>query len=181
MDIDDFLDFETTSGDDCVPDDDPIDEDVPTPGTKLTAFQRTRFKKLGFVPQKEIYCNKYLPYAEQLDDESQKMLTELKEGLAKAVALREMTPGVGMATSRLLVYVASINTHTCLIELNRLQQNSHSIVIIFDFRYLKLYGLKFSKEDHVKFIKLLLALIETPELEPAKLNKLCIVLSQLLR
>lgn len=49
------------------------------------------------------------------------------------------------------------------------------------FRYLKLYGLKFSKEDHVKFIKLLLSLIEIPGLEPAKLNKFCIVLSQLLR
>ena len=102
MDIDDFLDFETTSGDDCVPDDDAIDEELP-PGSKLSEFQRARYKKLGFVPQKEIYCNKYLPYAEQLDDESQKMLTELKEGLAKAVALREMTPGVGLATSRLLV------------------------------------------------------------------------------
>lgn len=110
MDIDDFLDFETTSGDDCVPDDDPIDDDVPTSGSKLTAFQRARLKKLGFLPQKEIYCNKYLPYADQLDDESQQMLTELKEGLAKAVALREMTPGVGMATSRLLVYVLNSNT-----------------------------------------------------------------------
>lgn len=112
MDIDDFLDLETTSGDDCVPDDDPIDEDVSTPGSKLTEFQRARYKKLGFVPQKEIYCNKYLPYADQLDDESQKMLTELKEGLAKAVALREMTPGVGMATSRLLVYV-NFNQNFC--------------------------------------------------------------------
>lgn len=65
MDIDDFLIYGTTSGDDCVPDDDAIDDEI---------------------PQKEIYCNKYLPYADQLDDESQKMLTELKEGLAKAVA-----------------------------------------------------------------------------------------------
>lgn len=48
-------------------------------------------------------------------------------------------------------------------------------------RYLKLYGLKFSKEDHIKLIKLLLSLIEIPDLEPAKLNKFCIALSQLLR
>lgn len=116
MDIDDFLDFETTSGDDCVPDDDPIDEDI-LPGTKLTEFQRVRYKKLGFVPQKEIYCNKYLPYADQLDDESQKMLTEMKEGLAKAVALREMTPGVGMATSRLLVFVIKTFNFILLVEL----------------------------------------------------------------
>lgn len=98
MDIDDYLDLETTSGDDDV-----IDEDAPA--TKYTAAQQARYKKLGFYPQKEIYCNKYLPYADLLDDESQKMLTELKEGLAKAVALREMTPAVGMAISRLLVFV----------------------------------------------------------------------------
>lgn len=103
MDIDDCLDFETASGDDGIADDDVIDENVPT--RKLSEFQQARFKKLGFVPQKEIFCNKYLPYADQLDDESQRMLTELKEGLAKAVALREMTPAVGMAISRLLVYV----------------------------------------------------------------------------
>lgn len=127
MDIDDFLDFETTSGDDCVPDDDPIDGDL-SPGSKLSEFQRARYKKLGFVPQKEIYCNKYLPYADQLDDESQKMLTELKEGLAKAVALREMTPGVGMATSRLLVFVISIKHSTFHFMVHQKIQFSHFII-----------------------------------------------------
>lgn len=103
MDTDDFIDLDTVaSGDDAL-DDDQIDDEASSSGKKLSEFQRARFKKLGFVPQKEIYCNKYLPYADQLDDESQKMLTELKEGLAKAVATREMTPGVGIATSRLLV------------------------------------------------------------------------------
>lgn len=110
MDIDDCLDFETASGDDGIADDDVIDENVPT--RKLSEFQQARFKKLGFVPQKEIFCNKYLPYADQLDDESQRMLTELKEGLAKAVALREMTPAVGMAISRLLVYVPISLSHS---------------------------------------------------------------------
>lgn len=103
MEIDDYLDFGTTSGDDAVDDAAGDDEDVPT--KKYTEFQQARYKKLGFHPQKEIFCNKYLPYADQLDDESQKMLTELKEGLAKAVALREMTPALGIAISRLLVFV----------------------------------------------------------------------------
>lgn len=104
MDIDDYLDFGTTSGDDGT--DDVVDEDV-LDDKKLTEFQKARYKKLGFIPQKEIFCNKYLPYADQLDDESQKMLTQLKEAIAKAVALREMTPAVGIAVSRLLVYVFS--------------------------------------------------------------------------
>lgn len=98
MEIDDYLDFGTTSGDDGNDDDIPVKK-------KLTEFQQARYKKLGFIPQKEIFCNKYLPYADILDDESQIMLTQLKEGLAKAVALREMTPAVGIAISRLLVLV----------------------------------------------------------------------------
>lgn len=109
MDIDDYLDFETTSGDDGI--DDAIDDGVPV--KKYSEFQQARYKKLGFHPQKEIFCNKYLPYADQLDDESQKMLTELKEGLAKAVILREMTPAVGMAISRLLVFVFMFFQLTC--------------------------------------------------------------------
>lgn len=102
MEIDDHLDFGTTSGDDG--NDDVADEDIQVE-KQLTKFQQARYKKLGFIPQKEIFCNKYLPYADQLDDESQIMLTQLKEGLAKAVAFREMTPAVGIAISRLLVYV----------------------------------------------------------------------------
>lgn len=117
MDIDDSLDFETTSGDDGIADDDVMDADVPI--RKYSAFQQARFKKLGFHPQKEIFCNKYLPYADRLDDESQKMLTELKEGLAKAVALREMTPAVGMAISRLLVFVSHFLILLTSMQFNR--------------------------------------------------------------
>lgn len=105
MDIDDYLDLETTSGDDAN-DEDPSSELATTTATSTKtsdSFQQLRYKKLGFHPQKEIFCNKYLPYADQLDDESQQMLTQLKESLAKAVALREMTPAVGIAMSRLLV------------------------------------------------------------------------------
>lgn len=146
MEVDDYVDLETTSGDDG------NDEDgSPSQPTHASEqFKQSRYKRLGFHPQKEIFCNKYLPYADQLDDESQLALVQLKEFMAKAVALREMTPSVSAAMARLLMYI-------------------------------KLYGLKFSKEDHIKFIKLILALIELPHLEPAKLNKLCIVLSQLLR
>lgn len=97
MEIDEFSDVETTSGDD-VNDD---DTQISPPGK--TIFQQERYKMLGFHPQKEIYCNKYLPYADQLDVESQLMLTQLKEALAKAVAFREMTPAVCVAISRLLV------------------------------------------------------------------------------
>lgn len=48
-------------------------------------------------------------------------------------------------------------------------------------RYIKLYGMKFSKEDHIKFVKLLLELINIPNLEPDKVNKFCYAITTLLR
>lgn len=42
-----------------------------------------------------------------------------------------------------------------------------------------MYGLKFSKEDHVKFIKLFLEMICIPYLETTKLGKFCVLLTQL--
>lgn len=46
---------------------------------------------------------------------------------------------------------------------------------------MKLYGMKFSKEDHVKFVKAMLGVIVIPNLDPMKLNKCCVCLSQLLK
>lgn len=98
MDVDEDYDVATTSGDDG------IDDEVATNNNPSEASQLTgRFKRLGFYPQKEIFCNKYLPYADQLDDESQLMLGELKEFLARSVACREMTPAIGTAIARLMV------------------------------------------------------------------------------
>lgn len=60
-----------------------------------------RWARLGFKPQKELFCNKYLPYSDQLDDESTKFLVSIKENLAKAVSMREMNPGIGIYATRL--------------------------------------------------------------------------------
>lgn len=97
MDVDEDYDVETTSGDDGI--DDEVATSNPSEASRLTA----RFKRLGFHPQKEIFCNKYLPYADKLDDESQLMLGQLKEFLARSVACREMTPAIGTAVARLMV------------------------------------------------------------------------------
>lgn len=109
-----------------------------------------RWQRLGFKPQKEIFCNRYLPYAaEVLDEESAQFLETVKANLGRAVAMRDMSPGIGIYSTRLLMYI-------------------------------KLYGLKFSKEDHIQFIKMFLELLTIPFLEPAKINKICSVLVQLL-
>lgn len=75
-----------------------MDEDI---ADDYLSYREKRFAALGFYPQKEIYCNKYLPYAEKLDDESQKLLANIKQNLAKAVALREMKPAIGVYAGRL--------------------------------------------------------------------------------
>lgn len=79
-----------------------MDEDHDMTDSTLAPNEQ-RWQKLGFKPQQEIYCNKYLPYADQLDNESQELLSRIKENLARAVALREMNPGLGIYASRLLL------------------------------------------------------------------------------
>ncbi|XP_055638685.1 proteasome activator complex subunit 4-like [Toxorhynchites rutilus septentrionalis] len=126
-------------------------DDESSDSLELSRSKRNeRIDKLGFRPQKELFCNKFLPYADKLDDESQAILDNIKNNLGKAAAMREITPGVSIYVSRLM-------------------------------KYIKLYGMKFSKEDHIKFVKLLLELICIPNLEPDKVNRFCYALTTLLR
>lgn len=65
------------------------------------SIEEERYKKLGFKPQKEIIYNRFLPYADKLDDESLKLYTDIKTNLVKSVLLREMRPGCVLWVSRL--------------------------------------------------------------------------------
>lgn len=51
----------------------------------------------------------------------------------------------------------------------------------FFFRYIKVYGLKFSKEDHIALIKLIFELLTIPDLEPTRVNKFATTLTLLLK
>lgn len=48
-------------------------------------------------------------------------------------------------------------------------------------RYMKVYGLKFSKEDHIALIKLMFDLVTIPDLEPTRVNKFATTLTHLLK
>lgn len=61
-----------------------------------------RVEALGFKPQMEIWTNRLLPYADELDEESNKFLEQVKTNFGKAVMLREMKPGCGIWSSRLM-------------------------------------------------------------------------------
>ena len=60
-----------------------------------------REKALGFKPQKEILCNRLLPYSEKLDTESCQLFATIKTNLARTICLRELRPGFVIWTSRL--------------------------------------------------------------------------------
>ena len=58
------------------------------------------------VYQRESLYNHYLPYATQLDRDSQQWLEEIKLNLSTAVLLRELEPGVIDWMSRLTAYIS---------------------------------------------------------------------------
>lgn len=68
-----------------------------------------RIAALGFKPQKELYINHLLPYTAQLDEESTRLFVEIKTNLGKAVMLREMKPGCGVWSSRLMKLVLKLS------------------------------------------------------------------------
>lgn len=69
---------------------------------KSDEFHEERKKVLGFVPQKELFHNFHLPYAELLDDESNEQLNYIKHEMGRSLAMREITPGLGLFVSRLM-------------------------------------------------------------------------------
>lgn len=64
-------------------------------------MKKEQVEILGFVPQKEIVYNKLLPYADNLDRESNDILAQIKGNLGRAVQLRELWPGVLLWTRKL--------------------------------------------------------------------------------
>lgn len=101
MEIDEYLDFGKIT-DHIFNDEDIDDDDIPDQ-IKCTEFHQVRYQKIGFIPQQEIFVNNFLPSANHIDNESQTNLVQLKDALAKAVALRNMTAAIGIATSKLYV------------------------------------------------------------------------------
>ncbi|KAJ8979648.1 hypothetical protein NQ317_001355 [Molorchus minor] len=116
----------------------------------MDEIKNSRYEKLGFKPQKENIYNKFLPYADELDEESTKLFVDIKTNLIKSVLAREMRPGCALWTSRLN-------------------------------KYIKIYGMKFSKEDHIALIRLFYELVTIPDLEPTRINKCATTLIQLLK
>lgn len=59
-------------------------------------------RDLGYRVQKELWFNRHLPYAERIDEESEKLLETIKRNLAKALVHKEMNPGLGICGAQLM-------------------------------------------------------------------------------
>lgn len=73
-----------------------------TPEADNETWKEKRARKLGYKPQQEQFHNFYLPYSEKLDDESSKVLDQIKQELGRTLALREINPGAGIFVSKLM-------------------------------------------------------------------------------
>ncbi|KAK7103315.1 proteasome activator complex subunit 4B-like [Littorina saxatilis] len=109
-----------------------------------------RETELGFKPQKELAYSRLLPYADALDEESNEVLAEIKENLAKSVQLRDI----------------KIGTSHWAVQLSK---------------YIRIYGFKMSKEDHLYFVHLMYQLTVTPKMEYSLVQKFGSLLGALLK
>lgn len=83
--------------------DDEIDIESRRDEEKLQSWKDKRAKELGFRPQHEIFHNFYLPYTSSaLDEESNKLLTHIKDNLGLSVATREIYPSAGIFITKLM-------------------------------------------------------------------------------
>lgn len=102
------------------------------------------------TPQFEIIYNKLLPFATEINQDSEILLQEIKLNLEKCIVLRELRPGCVVWTERLT-------------------------------KFISLYGLKFSKQDHIKFVHLFYQLILVPELDASLIALFANVITTLLK
>ena len=118
---------------------------------KHESYFSRREKQLGYKPQHEVVYNSNLPYSVDYLDR--------ESSYALSVIKTNLAKVVLQGELRTgLTYFASQLT-----------------------RYIRLYGLKFSVEDHVLFTKLLLEAVTIPELECILVERLCNVLIKLLK
>ncbi|KAJ2953222.1 hypothetical protein O0L34_g801 [Tuta absoluta] len=91
-------------------------------------------------------------------------------------------PQMEIVTNRLLPYAAELDEESREF-LQQVKTNFAKAVLLREMKpacgvwssrlmkYIRVYGLKFSKEDHITFIKLAYELVLVPDLEPCKIHK----------
>ena len=68
-------------------------------------YRKERAVQLGFYPQKEVVYNRLLPYSADIDAESTLWFQDIKANLGRALAVRELRPGLVVWISRLNKYL----------------------------------------------------------------------------
>lgn len=86
-----------------------------------------------------------------------------------------------MYTAARMYLVVGIFMHGYYTLSNKSNRFVHLYFVFLYFRYMKIYGFKFSKEDHIALIKLFYELLLIPGLEPTRIQKFASTLSHLLK
>ncbi len=119
--------------------------------------------------------NRLLPYQDHgLDLESRDFFVSIKTNLARSLLLGDIRPGFVSWVARLSKYEEYT---TLLTSENLLLHFSNKFFV----RYIRFYGLKFPKSDHVELIQLFFSFCTQPELEPWLVNKGASVLITLIK
>ena len=87
---------------------------------------------------------------------------------------------MALSMSSLYLYIVILNLLELPMEPFCVASFLNIYVIVF-FRYIKLYGMKFSKEDHLTLINLMYELVVMPELELSLVQKYATQLISLLK
>ena len=150
-----------------------------------------RRNALGFDPQKEIIYNKYLPYAQQLDEECVRHLSQIKANIPRSLLLNDWNSNYGFLwieelSKQAYIYVTqNSQANYCYIlvffKTNILYKIIFKPFFYLNSSYISLYGLCFSKEDHIYFIQLLYNVIIIPEIYFQEIQKYAKILIKLLK
>lgn len=82
--------------------DESSDESLDYGDVEDTPTEQKTTRNLGYKVQKELWFNTQLPYADRIDDESQRLLEKIKRNFAKALVHRDMNPGLGICGAQLM-------------------------------------------------------------------------------
>ncbi|XP_011874622.1 PREDICTED: proteasome activator complex subunit 4-like [Vollenhovia emeryi] len=129
-----------------------------------------------------------------MTDECKLVASELTmpSSTSSEMNLAECRPQKELVYNRFLPYASELDAES-RVMLAEIKANLGRAVMLREFKpgcifwlhrlsmYIKLYGLKFSKEDHIAFVKLSYQLITVPNLDPDLMYPACVILNLLLK
>lgn len=120
--------------------------------------------------------NKWLPYADHIDEEARVGLQDIVHGLGQVIAHRDLIPTLKCWCIRLEQYVLSTPPYHLA---HILSITCHLLII--HHRHMQVYKYDFTEEIHVQLINLLFELFVTPDFDVGLQQTLATLLRRLIK